>query len=96
MSYDLTIQGLEKCFKEAKEEKCLFIGVRVSVPNCFSDEVIINPNINFNSKLAYYQTAYNEDLTLKSFPQIKITGFAYGDYYDDIELKLSWFNADNS
>jgi hypothetical protein len=48
-------------------------------------EIIINPKVNFESKLNYYQNAYNEDLTLKANPNIKIVRYDFveniADYY---------------
>jgi hypothetical protein len=48
-------------------------------------EIIINPKENFKAKLAYYQKAYNEDLTLKANPSIKIIRYdfvgAISDYF---------------
>lgn len=40
-------------------------------------EVIVNPAVNIAAKIAYYKTAYNEDLTLKANPAIKIVGFGF-------------------
>jgi hypothetical protein len=42
-----------------------------------SPEVIINPKENFEAKLAYYSKAYNEDLTLKANPNIKIVRYDF-------------------
>lgn len=39
-------------------------------------ELIVNKKSNFNEKLKYYSEAYNEDLTLKANPGIKITSFS--------------------
>jgi hypothetical protein len=50
-------------------------------------EMILNGPENFESKLAYYKNAYNEDLTLKNNPAIKITNYNFAskadlfDYY---------------
>ena len=51
-------------------------------------EIIINESENFDSKLAYYKKAYNEDLTLKAFNGIKIIGFTFGDNFSEIEDDL--------
>ena len=45
-------------------------------------EIIINPKDNFEAKLAYYKNAYNEDLTLKANPKIKIVRY---DFVEEIE-----------
>ncbi|WP_346961370.1 hypothetical protein [Clostridium sp.] len=84
----LTMENLEMCFRLAKARKQNYIGIKVSVPNSKEDEVIINPNANFDNKLEYYKKAYNDNLTLKSFNQIRITGFTYGNSYGEIENDL--------
>jgi MinD superfamily P-loop ATPase len=40
-------------------------------------EIIINRKENFNTKLDYYSKAYNEDLTLKANPNIKIIDYDF-------------------
>jgi hypothetical protein len=40
-------------------------------------EMILNGPENFVSKLFYYKNAYNEDLTLKNNPSIKITNYNF-------------------
>lgn len=87
---NLTMENLEKCFELAKARKMPFIGVKVQMPGFEKPEVIINPIENFDAKLAYYQKAYNDDLTLKTFSGIKIVGLGYGDSYSDIEYELNW------
>lgn len=60
--------------------------IKVSVEGN-TPEVIINPKENFTTKLAYYEKAYNEDLTLKANPNIKIIGYAYvEDVYDLLQI----------
>lgn len=48
-------------------------------------EIIINPKENFEAKLAYYKRSYNNDLTLKANPSIKIIRYdfveAISDYF---------------
>lgn len=72
---ELTMTDLEQCFNEAKKRNAKYIAVRVTVPNCTMPETIINPRENFDEKLNYYKTAYNEDLTLKAFNKIRIHDF---------------------
>jgi len=81
----LTMKDLEQCFKEAKYTDSLYVGVKIQAPGCPEPEVIINSSENFDFKLKYYQRAYNDDLTLKSFNQIRITDCCFGDSYDQIE-----------
>lgn len=84
----MNIKDLEKCFEHAKEGYYTYVAVVVTVPSCENCEIIINPRSNFDSKLEYYKKAYNDDLTLKSFNQIKITNFFYSDDVTDIENEL--------
>lgn len=83
---DLT--SLEKCFEDAKNSDSQFVAVEIQIHNCLGTEIIINPRENFDSKLEYYKNAYNENLTLKACPTIKIIDFAYGDSFSELELLL--------
>jgi hypothetical protein len=48
--------------------------VYVKMPDLNAFEEIRNPLENLEVKKAYYQTAYNYDMQLKSFPAIQIVG----------------------
>lgn len=85
---ELNINMLENCFKAAKEKNKRFVGVKISMQGFPSPEVIINERENFDLKLSYYKSAYNENLTLGSYESIKIVGFTYGDSYEDIQKDL--------
>lgn len=85
---DLSMKNLEKCIITAKERGFQFIGVKIQMEGFEKPEVIINQTENFDTKLAYYKKAYNEDLTLKSFNGIRIIGFTYGDDFMEIEEDL--------
>lgn len=89
----LTMKNLEECFKTAIERKMPFVGVKIQMQGFERPEVIINPYKNFESKLEYYKSAYNQDLVLKSFDGIKIIGFTHGDSYEDIESDLAWMES---
>jgi hypothetical protein len=84
---ELKMSHLEEMFTEALryEEK---VGVAVTIPGCDKPEIIINPTENLENKLAYYKGAYNDDLELKSFNQIKIVGFACSTDVDLIYEKI--------
>jgi hypothetical protein len=45
-------------------------------------ELIINTKENIESKLEYLKKAYNEDLTLKAAPHIKITYYEFIEYLE--------------
>lgn len=84
----LTLTDLENVFTRAIETKEQYIGVRIETQGSEKPEIIINPKENFSDKLSYYKRAYNEDLTLKSFNGIKITGFMYGCNFAEIQDML--------
>ena len=84
----LIMSNLVECFKKAKEHDYTYVGVKIAMEGFPNPEVIINSKGNFDKKLEYYQNAYNDDLTLKSFNGIKIIGFTYGDDFDSIEYDL--------
>ena len=85
----LTMTDLENTFNQAIGLGVEYIGVRIKMQGFDEPEVIINPKENFETKLAYYNKAYNDDLTLKTFNGIKIVGFEYGDSYAEIADWLS-------
>lgn len=82
---ELTMKGLEKCFEGAKKDKATWIAVAIQTKGSESSELIINPNVNFDSKLDYYKKAYTDDLVLKTYDGIQIKGFIYGDSLGEIE-----------
>ena len=84
----MTIRNLAECFKGAKSENAKYVGVAVQNKQHPGVEIIINPADNFDHKDAYYAKAYNEDLTLKSCPDIQIVGFTFGNSFAEIEADL--------
>lgn len=83
-----TLKDLKECFEFAIENKYNYVAVLVCNMESDSAEIIINHSKNFESKLEYYKSAYNDDLTLKTFPKIKIVSFVYADTFDEIEYVL--------
>ena len=84
----MKIENLEKCFFEANNKDKKYVGVLIQMEGFIEPEVIINKNVNFDSKFAYYKKAYDENLTLRSFNGIKIIGFTSGNSFSDIEKDL--------
>lgn len=85
----MNIDNLEKCFYEASQQDKNYIGVKIEMFGFEEEEIIINPNKNFDKKFDYYKNAYNEDLTLKNAPdKIKIVGFTHGNTLKEIEQDL--------
>jgi hypothetical protein len=80
----LNLTKLEECFNVAKETYQKYVGVLIQMQGFEKPELIINESENFETKLAYYKKAYNEDLTLKTFNGIKIIGYAFGSNLYDV------------
>ena len=55
-------------------------------------EIIVNPIINADSKLAYYKNTYDEELNHKFSKGIRIAGFTFGNDMCKIEEDLYWNN----
>lgn len=84
----LKMRNLEECFRMAKAVNATWVAVAVKSKDCESSELIINTNVNFDTKLEYYKKAYTDDLVLKSYDGIKIVGFTYADTLKEIEDDL--------
>ena len=78
------LSKLENCFNVAKETNQKFVGVLVQMSGFEKPELIINETENFETKLAYYKKAYDENLVLKTFSGIRIIGYAFGSNLDDV------------
>jgi hypothetical protein len=74
---EMTLMGLLRSGRSwyaQNEAEVMFVEV---VGNATEPEMIINPKANFEEKLAYYEKAYNEDLTMKAAPHIKIANYSF-------------------
>lgn len=83
--------GLKAIFVNAKAVDARYIGVRIETEGNSQPEIIINPRENFGAKFDYYMQAYDDDLVLisaKGNKEIRITGIAQGNTFEDIELQL--------
>lgn len=83
--------ALKALFINAKVEGARYIGVRIVTEGSSEPEIIINPEKNFDSKFDYYMSAYDDDLILisaKGKKEIRITGVAQGNTFEDIEYQL--------
>lgn len=80
---EMTLQGLLRMGRSVYvEEDAKFLITVVEVEGS-APEIIINPKENFESKLAYYEKAYNDDLTLKNNPNIKIIDYTFVENLED-------------
>lgn len=83
--------ALKAVFINAKAVGARYIGVRIATEGSSQPEIIINPKENFDAKFEYYISAYDDDLTLisaKGKKDIRITGIAQGNAFEDIEVQL--------
>lgn len=82
---------LKAVFISAKAAGAKYIGVKIETEGSSRPEVIINPRENFNAKYDYYMEAYDDDLILisaKGKKDIRITGVAQGNSFEDIEWQI--------
>jgi hypothetical protein len=84
----LTMKDLEKCFEEAVVLGEKYVAIKVHMDGFPSDEIIVNDSANFEKKLEYYKSAYDENLNHKFSKGVSIVGFVSADYYEDIEFTL--------
>ena len=83
--------ALKALFINAKVEGARYICVKIATEGNSEPEIIINPEKNFDSKFDYYMSAYDDDLILisaKGKKEIRITGVAQGNTFEDIEYQL--------
>lgn len=69
--------------KQAIHHEMPYVAVVVSVPNCTSPEIIVNPLENVPDKTIYYANAYDENMRLKANPSIRITSVYTGASLDE-------------
>jgi len=72
-------------FLEKHQSDGGFIGVIVSLPNQDQPELIINVPESLATKITYYKTAYNPDLTLKANHNVKIISYNWVFDFDMLE-----------
>lgn len=85
---DMTLQGLLNLGNSSYAKDAQFMMIKLLAGDS-APEVIINPQKNFESKLSYYEKAYNEDLTLKNNPSIRIIDFDFLESAEDF-LTIDW------
>ncbi|MHB8034694.1 hypothetical protein CF069_12295 [Clostridium botulinum] len=80
----LTLKKLEKFFCKARENNIKYIGIIIKMSGFNKPEIIINPNVNLNSKFNYYKKTYDENLNHKFAKDIKIVGVSIGNSFQEI------------
>lgn len=88
METTLTRNYLINNFEVAKAKRAGYIGVLIEMEGFEKPEVIINSYANFDKKLEYYTSSYDENLNHKFAKGIKIVGFTYGESFSEIEADL--------
>lgn len=85
----LSKNTLMACFKDAKEDQNLYIGLLINTVGSNSPELIVNDYENFDSKLEYLKIAYDSKLRLKHSPdKVSIVGIARADRLSDFALLM--------
>ncbi len=82
---------LKAVFINAKAAGAKYIGVKIETEGSSEPEIIINPQGNFDVKFNYYMNAYDDELVLisaKGKKDIRITGAAHGNSFEDIQSQL--------
>ena len=82
----MTMSNMKKCFEGAKDKNKKYIGVKIVTPA--SSEVVIVASSDFDAKLAYYEGAYNEELSLFRNKKVYIEGFTYANDFNSIQRDL--------
>ena len=60
---------------ESYEQKYKYFTVLIDTESSNGYELIVNPICNYETKRAYYDKAYDDDLILKSFSGIRIIDY---------------------
>lgn len=92
--YEISLGGLSRLLSSryAKEDaEWLIVAVKVGEG---SPEYIVNYLDNFEDKRKYYEEAYNEDLTLKRNPNVRIVDFDLVDNLDEIGIMVGHIQHD--
>lgn len=87
----LELNNLQIAVDRAVEVDAKYFGVIVVNGFNNQEELIVNTTENMmDGKLDYYMNAYNNDLTLKTQPKIRIAGFTFGRTVADIANQLDY------
>lgn len=85
----LTLENLQNCFSAAHLTETAYVGIKLKLPNKVNELQVIEYG-SFNDKFHYYEEVYNENLTLKVNPEVKVVGFTHGNSLDDIAMDLDF------
>lgn len=80
---------LVNVFNKAKDNNIPFVAIVVRMGGFPKDEIIINENENIDSKLAYYQKTYDDNLNHKFAPGIRIVDVVCGSSFEYLQAYLN-------
>jgi hypothetical protein len=87
---EMTLKGLRRAINSDWARSSKYAAIAVTIPGEKGTETIINSHKNIKNKMAYWETAYNEDLTSKTNPEVKIVGYSFANTFAAIEQELVW------
>ena len=88
VTHPLRMDDLENSVIAAGIEGAKYIAIGIQMQGFDSTEIIINEAANFETKLAYYKEAYDENLFLKRFKGNRIVSLTFADTFAEIEMCL--------
>lgn len=80
----ITLSNLNAAYKDAVEKNLEYMAIMVTIPGAPDPELIINSEVNFESKMNYYNITYDELLFHRKAEGVRIVGFAFADDYPDL------------
>lgn len=84
----LSMEALVDAIKAHTIANTKYMAIKVTIPGADKCEVLINPLDNFETKKAFFEGAYTEDLKHKHAP-LKMVDYYFGNSYNDIEYHLA-------
>lgn len=79
---------LKALFINAKYSDARYIGMRFTQTGIKEPEFTITPRENFDKMFEYFMNKYDDDLISLTNREVKITGIAQGNTFEDIEFQL--------
>lgn len=84
---ELKLINLEKCFEEAIKQNRKYIGTKLKTSLMDHSQINIISDC-FEDELSAIKEYYNEDLSSKIIPDVRIIGFTFGDTFASLEEDL--------
>lgn len=81
-------EELVMCFENAFISKASWVAVSILNEANGAREAIVIPQESFTHKMEYYKEAYTDDLILKTFGKVRITGFEFGFFLNEVNIGM--------